>query len=400
MNISKENRFGSEVRAAIWLRTVTLVAAYSIAILVTYKLMFVHVFRSDPLALALTFFTVQGLMIVILLAVLLTRKITSQIRKRREQRLYPVMRAKLAEHAISSNSLAQLQRLRCKFPAEFETCLADFLPMLTGEGSQHLSQLAIDLGLVERWKQQAQAGRVGIREKAVLRLGRLTIPVARPWLLAALKDDSMEIRLEACRALIHAAQIEELEQVFHFALTQPLGVRAVLVEELRPHALQLAQNALPVALRNEDERLVIRALEIVAAWRRALPLPEITELLRHRQPQIRAAALRVLHYALTDDDPTLAVLSALTSEDAQVKSDGATAAGRLKIAQALPELLACLRDQNAEVVYAAARALGELGADGVEILEGEILTAKRSVATAALEALERVRIGRHEYAGL
>ena len=61
-------------------------------------------------------------------------------------------------------------------------------------------------------------------------------------------------------------------------------------------------------------------------------------------------------------------------------------------------LAARLRDSHPDVARAAGFALAELGRTGIEMLERQAVSPHRAAAGAALEALERVKIGRCQYA--
>lgn len=382
------------------MRTISLIAAFFLAVLVADRLILGQVFTSEALALAVSFIVVQFTLIVLLLVMLLRRKVRGQVKEARARRLYPVIREKLAEYAIGDDHLSSLQHLFHGYPLEFEECLIDFLPCISGEGSKRLSQLALKFGLVQKWRKQARSADRILRQNAIVRLCQLATSTVQLALLEALNDSEPEIQIEACRALIRLSRPDEVNRVFKFATKQPLIVRAVLVEDLRPHALLLARGAMRDTLRSADSARIISTLSIIGAWRRALPLPEVADLLQHPDPAVCAAAFRVLHYVAVEVDTTPAILNGLASKDPWVKIAAARAGGRLKIEAAIPALVLCLRDSNKSVARAAAYTLCEMGASGMDILEKEILSKNKTSAAAALEALERGRIDRYEYAGL
>ncbi|MBW3671116.1 MAG: hypothetical protein KY432_05515, partial [Acidobacteria bacterium] len=73
---------------------------------------------------------------------------------------------------------------------------------------------------------------------------------------------------------------------------EPLLVRAILVEDLRPFALHLTDQALPKALGSGDPRAAMVALEMNEAWQKSVVAPGVVPLLRHPRPEVRARALR------------------------------------------------------------------------------------------------------------
>ena len=400
MTKTESNFSALNVRIAVWLRTASLIVAYFCTVLVIHQLVLADVFETVALRLAVAFITVQFTIILLLLSILLVRKIAGQIEEKRVRRLFPVIREKLAEYTLGQQRLSGLRHLHHSYPTEFESCLIDFLPTISGEGSKRLSQLACDLGLVTKWEKQARSKSVSRRQEAIMRLCQLTSSTVRMALVQALYDSELDIRIEACRALIRLSQPEEINRIFNYAITQPPIVCSVLVEELRPHALMLASGAISEGLRSDDHSQVISTLAVIVAWRRALPLPEVALLLWHSNPKVRTAAFRVLNYVACEIDPIPAVLDGLNSPDPLVKMGAARACGRLKIEAATPTLILFLHETHKGIARAAAYALCELGAEGMKVLEDEVQSSNQTAAKLALEALECVRVGRYEYARL
>jgi len=66
-------------------------------------------------------------------------------------------------------------------------------------------------------------------------------------------------------------------------------------------------------------------------------------------------------------------------------------AAKFGISTALPKLVRCLRDADAQTAAAAAHALAQLGDVGCRILEQEMVTGSLLAASAALEALQRLQ---------
>ena len=92
------------------------------------------------------------------------------------------------------------------------------------------------------------------------------------------------------------------------------------------------------------------------------------------------------------------IVARLVDNDPRVRAAAAFVGGRLLAESHDRTLAARLRDSHPEVARAAGFALAELGPSGIEMLERQAVSPHRAAATAALEALERVRIGRCQYA--
>jgi hypothetical protein len=216
-------------------------------------------------------------------------------------------------------------------------------------------------------------------------------------LALALSDDDESIRILASSALVRGGGVLEVEKVFAFALTQPLLVRALLAEELRPHLPLLCGRAIPASLSSGSRDQILRTLDLVQAWRRGLVLPFLSTLLGNPDPEIRAKAWQVLPFVAATDDLTENISAAILDSTESVSAAAAAAAGTMKLDGAIPALTRQLRGGSDTVMLAAARALSQIGSNGLSALEAEVVAGTRSSAGAALEALEKARIGRGDW---
>ncbi len=387
-------------RTGVFLRTLGVAGGYALAIWLVHGAILSKRFHRLALSLTLAFSLAQCVAILLLGSISVVKKALSQGRERRRRTLRPEILDRLAKHATQSNQLSELKRLCRNHPDEVEACLDELSPSIVGAARDRLAQLAIELKLAQRWENQYHSGSVETRLQAITRLGGLAWLYPTTTLLRALEDEENSIRIEAMRILMRSGGRAEAEIAFEFALTQPLLVRAILCEDLRPHALTLCERVLPRALASGDARLVRTALELFGAWRKVLPLPDFPLLLRHADPEVRAMAFRALPYVAGMPEVQTQVLSGLADKDERVKIAAALAAGRMKVDSALPLLSRLLRETRSEIVLVAAYALAEMGPCGTTILEDGICSPSPVTAGAALEALERAKIDRHEYPGL
>jgi HEAT repeat protein len=143
---------------------------------------------------------------------------------------------------------------------------------------------------------------------------------------------------------------------------------------------------------------------MVGAWRRAVTIPGLGELLHEADPGVQRRILDIFPY-LADEPEAVArvqtqlatlaaVLAGLKQEDEAVIVAAAAASGRLGMESAIPLLTAGLQDRRHRVARSSAEALAELGPHGVSVLEKEILNSSGRAASAALEALEHAHSGR------
>lgn len=398
MNIVRQN-----LPLAIWWKTFLVAGLYLLATGFFYAHLSANLFKDaadagvNVLSLAGSFLCIQFLVLAILLVVLFLRKAFGEIKARQVQITYPLIREKIADFAFGDDDCSELLSLQKKHPQDVEDCLLEFLDSMSGEGRERISELAQTLGLIDAWQRRYQSGNAKTREAAISRLGQLSELRIDAPLLAALNDAEEVIRTQACRALIRSEKPEHIETAFAFLMGQSLLVRSLLTEELKPFALLLAERIIPEYLGSEDSQRVLLTLETINAWRTILPLPNTYQLLQHKSAEVRAKALYALSHISAGEEFERYIINSFADANHKVRVAALIAAARLKIASALPQLARCLRDDNHEVVRAAAFALAQLGSNGMEVLEQELFTLNYQSAATVLEIIERVNIGRSDY---
>jgi hypothetical protein len=302
----------------------------------------------------------------------------------------------IVQYASGNHDQLRLRAFAAKHRRQLEECLMQFYASLSGEGRDRLAELALDLTLVHQWCQETASRSVAQRRTA---LSRLTLVaayeparrIASEFLVKGLQDPDHEARLEAARSLVHSSHLPQVVEVFRLAVRQQLLVRAILTEDLRPFALGLCETAIPEALQSDDPARISAALEMVLAWERALPLPDLTPLFSHADPCVRVLALRALPLASATMPALDALVRAIFDPLDEVAAAAAASAGRLKLTAALAPLSQALRKGRVDLARAAAAALAQLPPRGWETLEELSQHSNPITASAAWEALERAR---------
>lgn len=381
-------------RVLIWLKTTVVLALYALAIWIVHEGALSSVVTVPLLAVLLAFTVVQFGVIAVLLSGLLVVKLIRSARQRRILKWLPVVRQRMIDHVAGEDHRDELKAMFRLYPSVVERSAIDLQATISGSELRRLSELIVDIGLKDRWRRQSGSLQTERRRRAVGYLGNLAGEHGNGSLRDALNDPVASIRLEAARGLLRSEEISDIERVFSFATDEPPLVRAVLVEDLRGHALQLSEQAIPRALLSPHPRHAVVALEMIAAWQKSLPARGVGTLLRHPRPEVRARAIRVLPYVTSEVDEERETLSALADENDDVRIAAATVAGRLALSAAVLPLARQLHSQIPDVAIAAAYALAEIGGEGVEVLETEVKGDHSISARASLEALEKVRTSR------
>ncbi|MDX1622646.1 MAG: hypothetical protein R3199_01540 [Gemmatimonadota bacterium] len=387
-------------RGGIWLKTGVVVGVYAVAIWIVYRQLLAGTVGSVVLALVVAFIVVQSAAIALLLGGLSVAKLVASARERRMRRLEPIVRERMVTFLTADDggevetARAAIEQEWARSPRVVERCADDLLASIGGSERSRFSSLAEEIGLVDRWVRRARSAWVERRRRAISRLSQLDGGRGDDVLRDALRDPEPAVRIEAARALLRSEKIAEIERVFEVATREPLLVRAVLVEKLRPHAGHLAGQAIPRALDPSDPRRAAVTLEMIEAWQKSLPVPAVAPLLRHPRPEIRARALRSLPYVLVDLDTEREVRTGLSDRSDAVRIAAVRVAGKLGLETLVPELERLLHARDRRIAVGAAYALAELDEAGREALERRVRENHATASSAALEALERLRTGR------
>lgn len=325
-------------RRAVWLSTIFVLISWAGAILAVQRFVLkVHILDAG-LSLAVSLTIVQSVCVVLMLTALMARK---SIGARREARSAE-LRIKIAE-ALASDVAGQ-DRLRA---------LRGYLAVSKRDVEREIAAMAATLR--------------GSSRERVLKLGRelgVTAPESE----------------------------ERLEQLFARAAGGNLLERAIAAEELEPDAQRLAEVQIPRALRSDDAARMLVALQMLEAWKRAVPVPEVERGFYHRNPAVRAAAVRALPYAAAGDSAA-SVRFALHDPDPEVRRAAAETARKLRLGDLLDILVDNVRDRDRSAALAAAFAVAVME-DGPGRLQSVVASGDRAAAAVAFEALEKAAIGR------
>ena len=347
-----------------------------------------------PVSVALAFCFVQSLGIGAVGAVSITLKLMRQVREIRSNRLQPIVHAKIARHVAGAEHTQWFRDWWRNCPEDIEAGVLECLGSVSGDRRQRLRELTEGIGLANYWRQKSHSRNAADRREALANLAVLGGEQAEPALVAALNDVEESVRLEGARGLIRLGHLTAIGRVFEIACHETLLVQVVLVEDLRPYALELAANEIPAELASRDDLRVHFALEAARAWRCLLPAHMLLPLLQHARAEIRAAALALLPAGDVSPEETQMVFKALTDPDERVAAAASEAIVRLDCAGGLETLAAQLSESSGDRCLAHARAISQLGAAGMRILEQQIVFGEPDAAAASLEALEKVKLDR------
>jgi hypothetical protein len=310
--------------------------------------------------------------------------------------LQPEIRQELVAYLSGNDDPAKLKEFARRSRRDVADALMSFQGTVGGGARDSLCELSIELNLIHDWCAEARSKDPLRRRAAFARLAFVSAyepcrRVAGDLMEKALNDADPEVRFFAWRSLVQSGSIEEVEKLFNAALSQALLIRILLTEELRRYAVPLCEHAVMRALTSEDKERVLACLEMLVAWERAVPVPDLHTLIDSSDRRIRIQALRLAPLVPLENADLGAIIRVLVGNDAEAAVAAAVAVGRLRFEEALPGLARCLRSGRADLARAAAEALAQMPPKGWATLEEMSASTNSLTAGAAGEALDRAQ---------
>jgi hypothetical protein len=208
-----------------------------------------------------------------------TAMIRSRARHRRRiaaATVEPAIHEALIQYLAGNSDLTPFREAAQNHRESLEKEILSFETTAAGAALEILCDLALQVGLVRDWCEETSSRDLRRRRAAFAHLAFANIfePCRRrigniPE--RALEDGDRHVRLSAGRALARSGEPPDTMRAFEWTLSQGLLERMVVAPELRPHAIELSEQAIPDALRAADPARIRAALEILIAWERAIP---------------------------------------------------------------------------------------------------------------------------------
>jgi hypothetical protein len=372
-------------RTRVWVSITVMVAIYVAAVYWVYKASSgasQSIARLVPLATSLA---VVPMVLVTLLAIFsMISKSVRYVARVRAADISPEIRETLANVAAGEGDRERLRWLAEHHRRPFEIIFTEFLSSFGGQINSELRILAMEFGLVERWRRATRSRNFLVQKMALANLGRVGQPID-PRLLAHPVEQT---RIEAACASLASGSPDAPAQVYKMLPDQSMLGRIRLADSLRPFATEICDRYLAEGIRSPDIRRARASVDLLRAWERWIPIESFTRLVGERDIELRLAALPALRYAsATEQDAAQEIVELLELPDERAQAAAAKAASDIGLSASIPLLLSQLRKGGPASALAAAQALAEMGSEGRDLLEHEIVSSARPQY--ALQALEQ-----------
>lgn len=240
------------------------------------------------------------------------------------------------------------------------------LPEATAEQRATLAGILGGLGVAEAVQPLlglAQDSEASVRGAAVVSLGKLARPEAIPVLSGCLRDTVQPANEDEPICYLAATALRNIGTPEALAVVDEwrAGQTPAGIETVQQQAAPVAESdALLVQLVSPDWQLRRDAISALALRGDRTYLPLIAEALRDDDIQVRWAAARALGDFAYDPAATDALVMALADPESLVADEAVNSLARVGTAT-VPALIAALRSKNPNVRASAVDALGRIG---------------------------------------
>ena len=207
--------------------------------------------------------------------------------------------------------------------------------------------------------------------RAATRLGYTGSQECVPVLLKALRDDMLDVRIAAARALAQLGASEAVGPILRaLALpgALPQQITAEILYEMGRPAIEPLLGFLRDGNNKDDGPALAVAVRVLGLLKADNAAPEIVALLKHLDSEVRLNSARTL--GLLGANIAAGPLCQLVRDPVwEVRSSAVQSLGHIKDATAIPFIATALGDQAWWVRFNAAQALFELGGAGIAALK-------------------------------
>jgi HEAT repeat protein len=273
-------------------------------------------------------------------------------------------------------------------PIPLEPPKLGLAPRMTAEVERALRSARIELGKVTLNWREAQ--------------GQDTTNIAVPALIAALKDENVEVRRAAARSLSNHRDRRAVPALIEALKDSDAEVRMCAADALGEFADARAVPGLAALLKDGSKDVRRAALGALDEFADQVPDETILAALNDSDADVRMAALSLASNRLSSGDPdrdrpvdpryVTAFTKLLADPNVDVRTNAASALGEARLREAPSALLLAAKDKNVDVRINVASALGEIrDPKSVSTLKELLQDPNADVREHAVQALSEIR---------
>lgn len=219
------------------------------------------------------------------------------------------------------------------------------------------------IGLVELEAEGLRSDNAATRDRAVQQLSQYDIHLTESYLLTALEDPALEVRLDAARALGVGRSERAVPTLIEWLGDAETKIRIAAADALGAIGGPAARSALTRSLGDADHAVRQRAVHALGGIGRRGDASVVIALLPRLsddKADVRRETVQQLE-AIADRRAVIPLVAAFSDNHPEVRKAAVRAVGRFADASVVPALLRLLRDPTEEVRSAAVSSLGQIG---------------------------------------
>ncbi len=308
---------------------------------------------------------ILGVMVASLVAILVVTKVTGIIWGRYKRKRETYLKSLALEFLRTGNDEAKnrLKDLRRADSAILKAILLELTEEFSGIQQSRATELYESSGIADKEIRTLKRSWFWwLRATAAHNLGQMRVKRAKNDLIEALRDKSIEVRLEATWAIGHMGFVDTLplimESMSHFFKMAALRMDAFIFEMGGP--------ALPLLLdlcKHPEQEIQLLAIHLVGEFKDPGTLKVLSSLLDSQNLEIRLAACKAIG-SIGDPSGLSGIIPYLEDSAWQMRAQAAKQLGRNHFTPAIPGLLKCLEDRAWWVRLNTGEALSQMGEKG------------------------------------
>jgi len=308
---------------------------------------------------------ILGVMVASLVAILVVTKVIGVVWGRYKRKREISLRSLALEFLRTGNGEAKLQLkdLGWADTLIFKAILLEMSDELSGIQESRATELYEFSGIADKEIWTLRRSRFWwLRAVAAHNLGQMHVKGAKGDLVQALRDKSIEVRLEATWAIGHMGFVDTLplimESMSHFFKIAALRMDAFIFEMGAP--------ALPLLLdlcKHPEQEIQLLAIHLVGEFKDPSTVEILLSLLDSQDLEIRIAACKAIG-SIGYLKGLSGIIPYLEDSAWQMRAQAAKQLGRNRFTPAIPGLLKCLEDIAWWVRLNAGEALSQMGKQG------------------------------------
>ena len=334
---------------------------------------------------------ILGIMVASLVAILVVTKVIGVLWDKYRRRREAFFKSLALEFLHTGNAEAKLQLKnlgRADAPI-LKAILLELSEEVSGIQQSRATELYEFSGIADKEIRTLRRSRFWwLRAASAHSLGEMRVKRAKSDLIQALRDKSIEVRLEATWAIGHMGFVDTLPLIME-SMSRFFKIAALRMDAF---IFEMGAPALPLLLdlcKHPEQEIQLLAIHLVGEFKDPETVKVLLSLLDSQNLEIRLAACKAIG-SIGDPSGLSGIIPYLEDSAWQMRAQAAKQFGRNRFTPAIPGLLKCLEDRAWWVRLNAGEALSQMGESGRIALKNALKSEDRFARDMASQWLDEL----------